>query len=203
MDIHSIIQKKMDVRTVAAPPILCWMGTQRHKLHDENHGRNLLAELFADLGFTWGAEVGVDRGYYSSVMLEKNPLLNLLCVDSWKGDRGEEHYRDAQNRLAPFVFGVKIVRNASLVAVKDIPDKSLDFVYIDSQRDFQAAVMDLIAWGKKVKVGGLLTGRGYCRLFETGIVPAVDFYTKTHYIRKWYITRELEPQFIIPITHTT
>lgn len=200
---HELIRKKLDVRNVGTPPILCWLGTMRHKLHDGSVGRNLLAGLFAELGLNRGAEIGVDRGAYSKVMLDANPNLHLTCVDTWAGTRGGEHFQDALQRLRPYGDRVNIQRFKSLHVAKQIEEKSLDFVYVDSQRDFNAVMMDLIEWGRKVRPGGLLTGRGYCNLFETGVVRAVDAYTYAHYIREWYITRSFEPDYLIPITHTT
>ena len=196
MDANELIRKKFDVRRVASPPILCWIGTARHKLHDADVGRNLLAELFCELGYTKGAEIGVDRGYYSKVMLDANPNLNLMLVDAWAGARGGEHFIDAHdNRLAPYKNRLNFQRDKSLAVARNVPADSLDFVYIDSQRDFNAVMMDLIEWGRRVRPGGMISGRGYCNLFETGVVRAVDAYTYAHYIRTWYVTRAFEPEF--------
>jgi hypothetical protein len=205
MDPNELIRKKFDVRRMASPPILCWMGTGRHKLHNASVGRNLLAELFAELGYTKGAEIGVDRAYYSVVMLEKNPSLSLVLVDAWQGQRGGEHCLDAYKRLAPYreVGRVDIQRDKSLIVAKTVPPDSLDFVYIDSQRDFNAVMMDLIEWGRKVRPGGMISGRGYCHLFETGVVRAVDAYTEAHYIRDFYITRDIEPNYFFIKTGKT
>jgi hypothetical protein len=200
---HNLIRKKLDVRVIGAPPLLCWLGGGRHKLQEEGIGRILFAELFSELNFKNGAEIGVDRGGFSVVMLEKNPNLHLTCVDSWEGSRGGEHFIDCHNRLRPYGERVNILREKSMVAARQIPERSLDFVYIDSQRDFNAVMMDLIEWGRKIKPGGLLTGRGYCDYFETGVKKAIDAYTYAHYIRNWYITRDMEPGYIIPITHQT
>jgi len=200
---HDLIRKKLDVRRVGPPPILCWIGTGRHNLHDGSVGRNLLADLFADLGFINGAEIGVDRGYYSKVLLDRNPNLKLMCVDSWKGERGGEHFVDAHARLKPYGERVNIQRFPSIQVARQVPEQSLDFVYVDSKRDFNDVALDLIEWGRRIRSGGILAGRGYCHLFETGVVRAVDSYTYAHNIRDWYITRDIEPNYLIPITHRT
>ncbi len=203
MDGTELIRKKFDVRRVASPPILCWMGTARHKLHDPSVGRNLLAELFCELGYKKGAEIGVDRGFYSKTLLDANPELNLMLVDAWEGDRGGEHFIDAHKRLSPYGERVNFQRMKSLDAASQVPENSLDFVYIDSQRDFNAVIMDLIEWGRRVRPGGMISGRGYCNLFETGVVRAVDAYTYAHYIRGVYITRDIEPNFFFLKTGRT
>jgi len=160
-------------------------------------GRKLLAELFADLGYKTGAEIGVDRGVYSKVMLDANPDLHLHLIDAWEGKGAEEHKQDANNRMADYFPRVIIHPNRSLLVAREFEDNSLDFVYIDSQRDFNAVTMDLIEWGRRVRPGGMIAGRGYCHLFETGVVRAVDAYTYAHYVRDWYITRDIEPNYFM------
>lgn len=196
MNADEIIRKKLDVRRVSSPPILCWIGTGRHKLHDPSVGRNAIAELFMELGFNNGVEVGVDRGYYSDVLLSVNPGLTLTGIDSWQGERAEDHYCDAQQRLVRHKERSNLVRSKSLEAADSFSMNSLDFAYIDSSRDFNSVSMDLIRWGRNVKQGGIISGRGYCHLFETGVVTAVNAYTYAHNIRNWYITRDIEPNYL-------
>src|SRR6185369_12252247 len=50
--------------------------------------RNDLAQLFAELGFNRGVEVGVAEGNYSEVLLKANPNLHLLLVDPWHAYSG-------------------------------------------------------------------------------------------------------------------
>lgn len=195
MDIHEIIRKKFDVREIISSPILCWQGSNRYRLLDKEQTRNSLAELFSELNLNIGVEVGVDRGRYSEVLCQKNPNLKLYCVDSWQGGRGRNHYKDAQNRLSK--YNVELIRKKSTDAVKGFANESLDFVYIDAQRDFNSAVIDIVQWGRKIKRGGVISGRGYCNMFSTGIVRAVDAYTYAHDVKYWYITRELEPNYFM------
>jgi len=196
VDPNEIIRKKLDIRKISSPPILAWIGTGRHKLHDESIGRNLLAELFKELGYKNGVEIGVDRGYYSDVLLSKNPDLHLTGVDSWVGDKAETHFRDAKQRLSKHGDRIELMKMRSLDAVKVFPWNSLDFVYLDSNRSFNDISLDLINWGRRVRQGGMIAGRGYCHLFETGVVRAVDAYTYSHNIRNWYITRDIEPNYL-------
>ena len=171
------------------------METGRHRLPDASVGRKLLAELFCELGYKSGAEIGVDRGHYSKILLTANLELKLYLVDAWEGVRAENHYIDTQSRLKSYEERADFRKGRSLIMAKQFEDNTLDFIYIDSQRDFNAVVMDLIEWGRKVKQGGIISGRGYCHLFETGVVKAVDSYTYAHNIRDWYITRDVEPNY--------
>ncbi len=196
MNADELIIKKFDVRRVSNPPILCWMGSQRHRLQDHSIGRNLLAELFAELGYKNGVEVGVDRGHYSDILLSKNPDLHLTGVDPWIGGRAEEHFKDAQQRLSKYEDRADLLRMKSLEAAETFPWNSLDFVYLDQSRDFNSVSLDLIRWGRRVRQGGMIAGRGYCHLFDTGVVVACNAYIYSHNVRNFYVTRDIEPNYL-------
>ncbi len=59
---------------------------------DLTMGRAGLALLFAELGFTRGAEIGVERGLYAEVLCQVNPALTLFAIDPWEAYPGyREH----------------------------------------------------------------------------------------------------------------
>ncbi len=90
-------------------------------------------------------------------------------------------------------FDVEFIRKGSLDAVKDIPDGSLDFVYIDEMHEFDPVMMDLIQWNPKVKRGGIIAGHDYSNVyFQFGVIQAVQAYTYAHNIHNWYVT-DLDP----------
>lgn len=136
-----------------------------------------LAKLFAELGFTYGAEIGTDQGEYAEVLLNTIPNLNLICVDPWKAEAYEKgqqpesgenqkffdvRYAETVMRLKKFSPKVDIRRQTSLEANKDIADNLLDFVYIDGNHDFLNVTQDIHYWLKKVKPGGIISGHDYC-----------------------------------------
>ena len=173
------------------PPFFAWQGR-----------RELLGDLFKELGYTIGAEIGVERGIFSATLCQKNPNLHLKCVDPWEPyfyytQTSEEtvrvKYEEAKRTLAP--YNVEIVRKTSMDAVKEFKDGSLDFVYIDGLHDFDNVMLDLIHWGPKVRPGGIISGHDYCAGYMVGVVPAVDTYTRAHNVKMYYITREREPSF--------
>lgn len=135
-------------------------------------GSSPLAELFAELKFNKGAEIGVDRGYFSEILCKANPKLHLYCVDSWKYDcfpKGNPYrlkqeyfdqcYKEAVERLAP--YNTIIIKKTSMDALEDFEDNSLDFVYIDANHDFLNFTKDLHHWIKKVRFGGIVSGHDY------------------------------------------
>ena len=150
-----------------------------------NVGRDNLAELFKELNFTKGVELGVDRGEYSEVLCKSNPELHLYSVDPWASFAYEpntyvneeqsyfdKNYNETKERLAPYTC--TLVRKTSAEALQDFSDNSLDFVYIDANHDFPNFVFDLHYWLKKVKVGGIISGHDY----------AVFSYSKFNHVKR-------------------
>jgi len=86
-------------------------------------------------------------------------------------------------------FTVEIIRKTSIEAVKDVPDGSLDFVYIDALHEFDPVMMDLIEWVPKVRKGGIVAGHDYSNVFyQFGVIEAVRAYTYAHNVYHWYVT---------------
>ena len=46
-------------------------------------------------------------------------------------------------------------------ALGDIPDGSLDFVYIDGDHNFRHVAEDIFEWSKMVRSGGVVSGHDY------------------------------------------
>ena len=141
--------------------------------------RTELAKYFAKLGFTKGAEIGVYLGYYSGVLLDNIPDLELLCVDSWdKHTWRERAYPVAVEVLSRYA-GAKILRGSSMNIVKTVLSESLDFVFIDADHSYQSVKNDIQEWSKKVRHGGIVSGHDYLLGRQTvQVIQAVDEYIK-------------------------
>jgi hypothetical protein len=166
-----------------------------------NYTRYDVAALFGELGYKVGAELGVKMGSFSRAIIDANPGVKLYCIDTWKAysrtvndARAEQHFERAKRKLAG--FDVTFLRKTGMEALNDIPDKSLDFIYIDALHDFDNVMVDIIHWSKKVRSGGIVSGHDYFHFYEGGVVLAVDTYTRAHNINMWYVTKgELEPSW--------
>lgn len=126
-----------------------------------------------------GAEVGVFAGDLSRRLLRRDGL-TLHMVDSWdvsdpngdyalSGDfhatltkqKQEAYYQQALITTAFAGDRAKVIRKPSITAAGIIPDRSLDFVFIDADHSYEAIKDDIGAWQHKVKVGGYLGGHDY------------------------------------------
>lgn len=168
-----------------------------------NIGRDLMAQLFNELGFTKGAEVGVETGLYSEVLCKAIPNLELFSIDAWLAygeyrddiaqDKVDELYARAVKRLAP--YNAKLIKGLSLDVVKTFEDESLDFVYIDANHTYEHVYADVTEWIKKVRRGGIIAGHDFIRKIvkpggksqNNGIIDALIDYTKANKISPWFV----------------
>jgi hypothetical protein len=131
------------------------------------------------------AEVGVQRGDFSSQILSCNPK-ELYLIDCWaeqsiisykdsanvKQTRQDQLYEHVVNRFRN-KSNVKIIRKFSNEGCQDFEDGFFDFVYIDANHSFEAVYNDLTMWWGKIKVGGYLTGHDLVGKFP-GVKQAVE-----------------------------
>ena len=142
-----------------------------------------LAKHFATLGFRKGAEIGVASGYYSQILMENIPELELLCVDSWQRRKSRNKcYPEAVQALSPYPKA-RLIKGFSMDVAKTVPDESLDFVYIDADHTYESVKEDINAWAKKVRKGGIVSGHDYYEFKLTKsceVIRAVDEYVQEH-----------------------
>lgn len=171
--------------------------------------REELYQLFAELGYSVGCEVGLEKGKNAQTMFEYIPSLKLFGVDSYKqhpqashkatalSRNWDDHYLEAVKKQAQKRMQGKnaiIIEKFSEDAVKDIPDNSLDFVYIDSDHSYDFVMQDMIIWGRKVRKGGIISGHDYYNdknklSRRAKVTQAVNDYIKVHGI-ELYTTNE-------------
>ena len=160
--------------------------------------RDDLPQMFVDIGFTRGAEVGVWRGEYSEKFLKAG--LQMTVVDPWQAysgyiDHTKHHmiagaYEDAMRRFAPYGDEVRVIRKFSHEAVADVPEGSLDFCYLDGNHSLFDVVRDLTLWSKKVRSGGIICGHDYKSFRQSvhiHVVEAVHAFTAAEGIAPWYV----------------
>jgi hypothetical protein len=158
-----------------------------------------LGELFKQLGFSLGAEIGTDRGIFAETLCRPNPELHLYCIDPWKTFSGyddfpeqavlDANFKETTERLAN--YNVRIIRETSIDALRYFEDRSLDFVYIDANHDYDHVLEDVRAWSRKVKKGGIVSGHDYRRSSHSkgkwSVNKAVNAYLKENNIQKLFL----------------
>ena len=123
---------------------------------------------------TVGAEIGVQKGYFSIEILNEASVGKLFLVDAWKrqgesyiddltvGDP-EDNLRQTKRHIAGHLPGgrVQIIQGMSVEVALNWKGPMLDWVYIDADHSYSACYSDLVAWGRLVKPDGRIMGHDY------------------------------------------
>jgi len=161
------------------------------------------------------AEIGVWKGNFSEKILRTGRVKELHLIDPWTfrpefPNRlyGGSSGRDQANMdaIAESVWqkfqsspNVHIHRGKSLDMVRQFPDHYFDWVYIDGDHSYEAALDDLIAWYPKVKPGRLICVDDYSWRDEAGrksVKSAIERFLALHPICR---ARRLVGQFTLRV----
>jgi hypothetical protein len=141
----------------------------------------------------------VESGRFALEICQQIPGVDLLCVDAWAAYQGyREHvtqakvdglYEAAQARLEG--QNVTFLREFSVEAAKRVPDRSLDFVYVDANHRYEYVVADIAAWLPKIRRGGIISGHDYCRRggkgYQLHVIEAVQGWTQAYHVEPWFL----------------
>jgi len=195
MDLRKHLEKHF--RFIGGLDNLPELATSLYRRRSDGMGRVSLARTMADMGLLNAVEIGCRYGASAKLWREHIPGLSITCVDPYLAyhrvsqERQDLIYAGAQENAAK--YGFSILRMPSLDAVEKVADGALDWVHIDGDHSFDAAVQDIIRWAPKVRKGGLVLVHDYCAFGMSGVIPAIDAYTHCHRIDPWYVTRDMEP----------
>lgn len=156
-----------------------------------------LPAVLRAIGARFVAEIGVERGHFSKVLLDALPETHMLCVDAWGAYAGyREHvsqakldgfYDETRQRLAVYGDRALIRRYTSLRAAAEVPDGLLDGVYIDANHTLPHVIADLAAWVPKVRPGGIIAGHDFGRSSVGHVREAVRAWTDAYQISPWFV----------------
>lgn len=106
------------------------------------------------------ADIGVFCGSGSLIFWSELPLISYVAIEDWNAAHQTEWAANAQRRYLslPLPAGIecKLMRMPRHEAAEQIPDGSLDFVYIE-----KASRADILSWLPKLAPGGAMGGHDY------------------------------------------
>ena len=154
-------------------------------------------KLWNKLGYKVGCEVGVEAGYMSGKMFAGIPGLKMYLVDPYfdydgakrRGGRHTDFEEYAHKAFKK--YDAEWMKECSETAFLKVPDKSLDFVYIDGNHKYDWVMLDIILWQRKVRSGGMVCGHDYLtdkKPYTRDVKKAVDDYVRRHNICPLYLT---------------
>lgn len=164
-----------------------------------NINRSSMAAFLGRIGFRTGAEIGVAEGNHARILCQNIPDLRLYCIDAYQHYQGYDEYFDlekcfeeAKQQLK--TFNATFHRLFSMEAVREFPDASLDFVYIDGGHDFKNVANDIFEWSQKVRPGGIVFGHDYKHRakphgsrYAVHVKDVVDAYVSAFEIKDFFV----------------
>jgi len=147
-------------------PLFCALPDLKH--------RDEFGDKINELGYTKGAELGVQRGEFAKHNLQQwTKCTEYHLVDLWAhqenyhdianfdNNKQEELMHTTQENLKQWLGKTVWHRNYTSAAVKEVKDGSLDWVYVDARHDYKGALEDITLWWPKIRIGGMLAGHDY------------------------------------------
>ena len=141
------------------------------------------------------AEVGVFKGLNAKKFLDEMSIEHAWLVDCWGHFENEpqtvaNHGIDSNPNFWDEVYtgvvekfksyeNVTILKEWSATATKLVPN-DLDFVYLDADHTYEAALKDINLWLPKIRTGGWLMGDDY--MWEGTHQAVNDFVVQENYI---------------------
>lgn len=137
-----------------------------------------------------GAYKGCSTSFLAVEIINSGKNIKLDVIDSWNGENETEApwqsyvgaidkptgdiFEDFKKNLAPVFHIINPVQSLSTPAAALYEDKSLDFIFIDGDHNYEGINKDLHAWRPKMKDGAIMAGHDYNPHSFPGVIKAVD-----------------------------
>ncbi len=153
------------------------------------------------------AEIGVDQGDFSEMILNITQPEKLHLVDFWGSKRyNQEKRKSVENRFAQKINNSSVVINLGLSTqvVDNFADNYFDWIYIDTDHSYKTTISELELYQHKLKKDGIIAGHDFILgnwngVVRYGVIEAVyEFCVKNNW-EIIYLTIELtnNPSFAI------
>jgi len=132
------------------------------------------------------AEVGVAYGIFSSLLLQHLQPQKFIAIDSFALTAGNEPWKQTilkDNGLSHLDYYKKrfqkeikqqqmeIMAGLSWEMLSQLPDKSLDYVYVDAGHSYEEVVKDIEQIKKKIKDSGIIQFNDYTLFDAFAFIP--------------------------------
>ena len=162
----------------------------------------IFSKVIRDNNFKTCVEVGIGYGFHAKEILDNTSVDKLYLVDPmcYYPNDGftaevlhfggfEKLVKNINIHLKPFENRYTWFRNESLsITNEQIPDESVDAIFIDGDHSYEAVSKDLPFWWKKLRIGGWLLGDDYSNSFP-GVIQAVHEFASINNIYIHFLTK--------------
>jgi Methyltransferase domain len=166
-------------------------------LREWSHAAQSRAELWtrfvAETQARSVAEIGVYRGQFAEKLLDGCPAIErYYMIDPWRhlddwnkpanrsDDVFEGFFEESMERTSEHQAKRVVLRGTTTEVVDQIPDRSLDFAYVDGDHTLRGITVDLIRVFPKLRDGGWIGGDDFS--------PSI-----------WQHDDEYEPTLVFPL----
>lgn len=149
---------------------------------------DVVASLINKKNVETAVELGVAFGGNSENILLKTKVKKLYGIDPYKNrwtyNDGmnknqkdlDEIFKSTIKRLNKYGERYTHIRKNSIKALEEVPNNTLDFVYVDADHSYIGCLNDLRLWVPRVKNGCIIAGDDYGNKLFPGVKKAVDQY---------------------------
>jgi hypothetical protein len=172
----------------------------------------VLSKVINENNFKNCVEVGIGYGFHARQVLENTNIEKLTLVDpsKWYPNDGfaedvmknggfDDLVLNIKRMLTPWENRYTWLRKCSTeVTEEEIPEESVDVVFVDADHSYEAVKADLEFWWKKVRKGGQLLGDDYSSC-HPGTTKAVDEFAVNNNLKIDFLKREnsIDPNYVI------
>ena len=144
------------------------------------------------------AEIGVDQGEFSELILKVTEPDLLHLVDIWDSKRyHEELFKKVTGKFKNLIDleSIQIHRKLSTDAADDFEDDYFDWIYIDTTHSYDTTREELVKYAPKIKHDGIIAGHDYTMgswhsLNRYGVIEAVHEFCVKYEWELVYLTVE-------------
>ena len=142
-----------------------------------------ISRIISDYNLSFGAEVGVQSGENIKQVLSRTSGFFFYAVDcwdptfkyqDWSTKMQSIHEKHFEKVLLQFPGQIKKLKGYSEDVVSQIPDDSLDLVFLDASHDYFSTCENIFLYLQKIRLGGFIGGHDYGHPKFPGVKKAVD-----------------------------
>ena len=152
----------------------------------------VFSNVIKENNFKRCAEVGIGYGFHAKEILDNTNIEHLYLIDPMQYYPNDAFAEDVIQyggfetlvkninlHLSSYQSRYTWFRQPSVsIGADQIPDESLDAVFIDADHSYTAVMADLEFWWKKVRPGGWILGDDYDSCFPSTTAAVNDFAKK-------------------------
>jgi hypothetical protein len=162
----------------------------------------IFSYIIRENNFKKCVEVGIGYGLHAKEILDNTAVEQLYLVDPmcyYENDSFadtimqyggfEKHIKNVLTHLRPYENRYTWFRCPSLdITNEQIPDNSIDAIFIDGDHSYDAVSKDLPFWWNKLKIGGWLLGDDYASS-HIGTTKAIDEFAQKNNLELEFLTK--------------